>query len=100
MQDEKLENIFMIKHKSYCYNGSIHTVPCQRAETKEECETLAVQLGFNDIGAGVTNDLERPPYCYYKPVDAKLWFNTAMTGNTTPCTNNRNCVCKSGIYHA
>ena len=90
----------MIKYKFYCYNGSIHTVPCQRAETKEECETLAMQLELNDITAGITNDLERPPYCYYRNDYELLWFNTATTENTTPCTSHRKCVCKNGVYDA
>ena len=29
-------------------------------------------------------------------VDKKLWFNTAVTGNTSPCTQERICVCKDG----
>ena len=80
---------------------SIYTGPCQRATTQEECETFARQLGLTDTTAPVINDLERPPYCYYKPLnsigDRRLFFNTAMTENSTPCTGIRQCVCKNSL---
>ena len=82
--------------------ASIHT-ECQRATTKEECETLARLLVLTDIIAGVTINLEMPPYCYYMPTDTddkRLWFNTAVAENTTPCTNMRKCVCKNGVLTA
>ena len=63
---------------------SIYIGPCQRATTQEECETFARQLGLTDTTATVIYDLERIPYCYYKPLnsigDRRLFFNTAVTG--------------------
>ena len=46
------------------------------------------------------NNLNVPPYCYYKPSnpeDRKLWFNIALSGNTSPCTSTSSCVCQNGI---
>lgn len=92
---------------------SIYTGTCQRATTQEECETIAIQLGLTDTTAGVLplqiwngsgtafQNLEWPPYCYYKPSnpeDEKLWFNANVTENTSPCTGIRKCVCKNGIH--
>ena len=75
--------------------------PCQRLTTKEECEILARKLHINDTTAIEVKRLDRPPYCYYKPnnkkADKRLFFNTAVTDNATPCTDKRNCVCKDGI---
>ena len=82
---------------------SIYTGFCQRARSKEECETFAFKQGLNDITATLMNKVERPKGCYYhnddddNDEDEKLWFNTAVTENTAPCTDIRICVCKNGI---
>ena len=97
--------------KSFCsrYHGLISsktvtfsTAQCQMATTKEECEALAIQLGLSDtISGDTTNNFKVPSRCYYKPngpADEKLWFNTAnVTENTSPCTQDRICVCKNGL---
>ena len=79
---------------------SIYTEPCQRVATPEECETFAIQLSLTDTTATVIASLLLPPYCYYNVYndeDKKLWFNTAVQENTSPCTDIRMCVCKNGI---
>ena len=49
------------------------------------------------------NKVEMPKGCYYhnddddNDEDEKLWFNTAVTENTTSCTDIMQCVCKDGI---
>ena len=80
-------------------NHITHTESCQRATTKEECETFARQHGLTDTTATETSSLYWPASCYYKPSNdyKKLWYNTAVNGNTSPCTDIRNCVCKNGI---
>ena len=85
--------------------ASNRTESCQRAITKEECETLAGQLGIPDITAYVTDNLKRPPYCYYKPhylvdEDGSLYFNTAVAENASPCTSGRKCVCTNDVQQS
>ena len=85
-----------------CKTVSFSTAQCQGATTKEECEAFAIQLGLSDTTSGdVTNNFQVPSRCYYRPnnpEDKKLWFNTAnVTENTSPCTQDRICVCKNGL---
>ena len=78
-----------------------HTGSCQRATTKEECESLARQQGLSDTIAKTNSYKRGPAYCYYKPGNRnkadRLFFNTAVAENTSPCTDTRKCVCKNGL---
>ena len=65
---------------------------CQRVTSKAECEEAARQLGLIDTGASELSNSEFPAYCYYKPAEEHLYFNT-NTDNTL-CTSERNCLCK------
>ena len=81
-------------------NISLFTETCQRATTKEECEALASQHGLTDTIADMGDNMEWVPSCYYRPDNdghKRLWFNSAVTDNTTPCSETRKCVCKNGI---
>ena len=80
---------------------STHTVPCQRASAKEECESLARQLSISDLNATVVNTLAFASGCYYVPKNQKgsrLFFNTASARKTTSCTEKDKCVCKNGVF--
>ena len=67
----------------------------------EECDTIARQLGLPDTVAQSVNFKPGPAYCYYKSGNRnendRLFFNTAVTENTSPCTDTRKCVCKNGL---
>ena len=65
--------------------------------TEVGCEDAARELGLLDtkLQWGASNELHRPPHCYYKHEtsdDAKLWFNTAFSSNAS-CSKERNCLC-------
>ena len=81
------------------HTASVYTGTCQRANTKEECETLANELGLSDTTASSSDNPTMPPGCYNKASskNTKLWFNTLVNGNTSPCTDIRKCVCKNGL---
>ena len=73
----------------------------QMALTKEECETLAREFRINDITANVSDNRRTPPHCYFRAKSSwnnRLWFNTAYINNSSPCTEERKCVCRKGIY--
>ena len=83
---------------------SIYTEPCQKATTKKECETFARDLGLSDTiveKKDIIINKAVPSGCYYKPSNSetrrRLYFNTAVIGNTSPCTETRKCVCKNGL---
>ena len=69
---------------------------CGTVTTKQDCETAAMQLGIPDTTATEIYEQSRPPYCYYRPLDAgnkQLWFNTAFN-STKFCSDERKCICK------
>ena len=65
---------------------------CERVTSKAECEEAARQLSLMDTSAYELSDSNYPAYCYYKPSDEELYFNS-NTDNTN-CTSERNCLCK------
>ena len=82
---------------------SIHTEPCQRASTKEECESLARKQDLSDWNATVVNHLGFASGCFYMPKNDKgdrLYFNTASARKTTesPTTDDRRHICKNGVF--
>ena len=81
------------------HTASVYTGTCQRASTKEECETLARELGLSDTTATTATNANSPPGCYNKASSEKqkLWFNKLVNGNTSPCTDIRKCLCKNGL---
>ena len=68
--------------------------PCQRIETKAECEQAARQLGLSDTTAreyNVVNDWD-PPFCYY--VNGAILYFNSKGDSTGTCRNSHNCICK------
>ena len=76
------------------------TESCQRIDTKEECEKLARAFGLPDRIATTSENQDTPPKCYYQSKFNRLWFNTAVADNNSPCTDTRICVCKDGLQPA
>ena len=73
---------------------------CQRATSRDECETFASQIGLGDTTAhvGYWNDTKKyPPYCFYRHDKSFLYFNTYQHGNNNPCTDWTKCVCQNGL---
>ena len=78
----------------------ICTDPCQRVDTKEECESLAKRFGLPDRGASTSESPDMPPKCYYQSESKLLWFNSAVAEIIPPCTDTRICVCTDGLQPA
>lgn len=72
---------------------------CENIVTMDECLEAANALG---VGKGEVKDDRQsnatwdPPFCYVEHGDVK--FNTG--GNTGPCNNVDNCICRAAIVYA
>ena len=78
-------------------NGNV----CNSITKRKDCETAAKVLGLSDTTAQDVPSNEGndgPSSCYYKPGnpdDSKLFFNPTLA-STASCSNESNCLCKSG----
>jgi len=68
---------------------------CERITSMAECEEAARMHGLSDTSATENSYSSGPPYCYYKPGTVRLYYNSDINNNNSPCTCERNCLCKS-----
>ena len=64
---------------------------CHNVTSSEDCEFVARRLGLGDTTAHSTHGTNAPSGCYYAR-GSELYFNSAVEGNTSPCTGTRQCL--------